>query len=43
MTDFMWPSYQRIQQYTSTHNENWIGAGSPSFGIDGDIVNSEMV
>jgi probable HAF family extracellular repeat protein len=41
MTDSMWPSYQRIHQYSNTHNEAW--GGTPSFGIDGDIVNAEIV
>ena len=40
MTDSMWPSNQRIHQYTNTHNETWAGA---TFGIDSDIVNAEIV
>jgi hypothetical protein len=41
MTDSMWPNYQRIHQYTNTHNEAW--GGTPTFGIDNDIVNAEIV
>jgi hypothetical protein len=41
MTDAMWPSYQRIHQYTNTHSEAW--GNTSSFGIDGDIVNAEIV
>jgi probable HAF family extracellular repeat protein len=41
MTDSMWPFYQRIHQYTNTHNEAW--GGTPSFGVDGDIANAEIV
>jgi hypothetical protein len=43
MTDSMWPSSQRMHQYTGTHTENWGPAGSPSFGIDSDIVNAQIV
>ncbi len=40
MTDSMWPTYQRIHQYTNTHTESW--GSTPQFKVDNDIVNAEI-